>query len=627
MADEKESKGLPRPTEKSIEAFAKTMEARWGEFWKETRHRKDLRFRKAKVDFGPSGIPEAYKTFTTEVRTPDLQYNAQQAQALVLSNAPQPVIRVSKAGLEAKATLAERFCRAALSRVNESKTVCAGVTGAQVCSGFGMYCSYPRPGAWPEYPTQADAETPEDYDKRTEEWKKAQSFMEVFVLRSVPVDTVAFKEDDRGISRLVEIKKVDGQELLERFSNALHEAASSGLAIDAYEEGRDVEVIEYWDRQWRALYTKNPKGKEGHLLDVWEHKFGLVPYFLAEAYTTGELEPLEKYIPLLAPMYAEAEENNRLHTMRTCVAHFTAFPQYYIYIKETQNYMIDETTGQPKVFTMKPGEIPQIPPGCEIRSVNLISGFDLQAALKDSDMRMKEFALPPIATGNAPSGDSAGYETAMLRRFLISLLNPLVQGRAKALAPMYRFWMYSIKYIVSEKVYVHEEAADEAGQKGQRGEPIGLGPDDIADWDVGVYISPDPQLDAVALEQHGWATTQGGGCSMERYLTDYVRLAAPEEELEKIDADRIYKVLEPAEIEKTRIWITSYGMTERILAGEDADAVVNDMQRTVSGMGKGSGGQPRVPGVRMPVAPPIGESPTFTPPYAEGGGLGPGGGI
>jgi len=618
MADEKEPKGLPRPTEKSIEAFAKTMKGRWDAFQTATKHRKDLRFRNAEVNFGPSGIPEAYKTFTTEVRTPDLQYNAQQAQALVLSNAPQPVIRVSKAGLEAKATLAERFLRGALTRANEAKAVDSGVTGGQVCSGLGVYCSYPRPGAWPEYPTQADAETAEDYDNRTEEWKKAQSFMEVFVLRSVPVDTLSFREDDRGISRLIETKKVDGQELLERFGDALREAASSGLSLDSYEEGRDVEVIEYWDRQWRVLYVKNPKGKEGHLLDVWEHKFGRVPYFVAPAYTTGELEPLEKYIPLLWPMYAEAEENNRLHTMRTCVAHFTAFPQYYIYIKETQSYMIDETTGQPKVFTMKPGEMPQIPPGCEIRTVNLVSGFDLQAALRDSDMRMKEFALPPIATGNAPSGESAGWNTAMLRRFLISLLDPLVQGRAKALAEMFRFWLECIKYHVGEKVYVHEEAANEAGRKGARGEPIALGPDDIADWDVDVFISPDPQLDAVPLEQHGMVLMQNGALSMDSFMQDYRRRAAPEEEIAAIDADNAFRVLWPAELEKMRVWLTTTTMTERILGGEGGEAVANEIGRTGAGLGKGSGGQPRMPGVGMPVAPPIGQSPTFTPPGAEG---------
>jgi len=622
MADKKKPEGLSRPTEKQVEAFAKTMEGRWGKFWTETKHRRDLRFRRAKVDFGPSGIPEAFKATTTEIRTPDLQYNAQQAQALLLSNSPQPMIRVSKEGLEEKASLAERWLRAALARANEQKAVCAGVAGGQVCSGLGIYCSYPRPAAWPDYPDQEEGETAKEYDKRSEEWKHAQPFLSTFEIRSVSADTFAVLEDDLGNAASVEVKKVNEPELMKTFgifrtSDGKYEAASSGLPPDSTEEGREADVIEYWNRQWRVLYAKNPNGKDGRMLDVWAHPFKRIPYFIAPGYTTGELEPLDKYIPLLGPMYAEAEENNRLHTLRTSVAHFTAWPFYYLKIKETQQYVLDETTNQPKAFHLKQGEIPQVPPGAEIAAVPLVSGFDLQAALRDSDMRMKEFALPPIATGNAPSGESAGYNTAMLRRFLISLLDPLVKGRATALAEMFRFWMWSIKYVVGEKVYVHEEAADEAGQKGRKGDPIGLGPDDIADWEVDVYISPDPQLDAVQLEQHGMVMMNNEACSKESFLKEYRRLAAPEEEIAAIDADNAFKVLWPAELEKLRVWITTTGMTERILAGEGAESVVNEITRTGQGLGKGSGGQPRTPGVGMPVAMPIGESSTYTPPGAE----------
>ena len=604
-----------------VTEFAALMKERWQPFHDEVKRRRDLRFRKAKVDFGPSGIPKAYQTVTTEMRTPDLQYNAQQAQALVLSNRPQPTIRVSKSGLESKASEGERWLMAALARGNEASHACAGVADSQNCYGFGLYCTYPRRNAWLDYPSQAEGESDKDYDQRTEEWKKdkAAAFASRFEFRSVPIDTVAFVEDSMGIEAVIEVKKVNEWELMKKFGlyrtgQDTYEAAESGVSEETYVPGRQAEVIEYWNRQWRVLYVKNPTGNKGKMLDVWEHGFGRVPYFLATAYLTGEIDPLERYIPLLWPMYAEAEENNRLHTMRTCVAHFTAFPQYYIRLNETQQYVLDETTHEPKVFTMTPGEMPQLPPGGEIVPVNLVSGFDLQAALKDSDERMRQFALPPIATGNAPSGESAGWNTAMLRHFLISLLNPPVQGRATAIAEVFRFWLWCVKNVCVETVYVYEEAAREAGQKGRRGEPIGLSAKDIADWEVGVVIDPDPQLDAIALEAHGWSLVQGGGCSMERHFTDYARLAAPEEEIEKIDADNAFKVLWPAELEKMRNLITTTNLTERAMTNSaPAASLVSEIMRE-TGLGKGSGGQPRVPGVRMPAAPPIGESPTYAPP-------------
>jgi len=606
-----------------VEDFAATMKEQWQSFHDLTKKRRLRRMRKEKVDFGKAGIPKAYRDVTTEVRTPDLQYNAQQAQALLLSNSPQVAIRPSKSGLEEASSIAERYCMAALARGDEKTGASAAVSGGQVCSGFGMYCSYPRPDAWPDYPTQADGETLEGYDKRTEEWKKgkAESFLDRFVYRSVPVETVAFLTD---MSALVEIKKVNEWELLKKFGlyrtgQDKYEAAGEGIAPDSYVPGRECEVIEYWNKQWRALYVKSPRGEGGHMLDVWEHRFGRIPYFLAPAYMMGDTDIDERFIPLLWPMYAEAEENNRLQTMRTCVAHFTAFPKYYIRLKDSESYVLDETTGDPKTFSFAEDALQQCPPGGEIVPVNLVSGFDLQAALRDSNDRMKSFALPPIATGNAPSGDSAGWNTAMLRRFLISLVDPLVQGRARALAEMFRFWLWCVKNVCVETVYVYEEASREAGLKGRKGEPVGLSAKDIADFDVAVYISPDPQLDAVALESHGWDVTQDGGCSMGRYLKDYVRLAAPEEELQAIDEDNAFKVLWPAELEKMRVWLTTTGMTERVLAGEGGEAVSKEIARTGAGLGKGSPGQPRQPGLRMPTNMGVGESPTFTPPYAEEG--------
>jgi len=488
---DKNDTGLPRPTEQMVTEFAALMKDRWGEFHELTAKRRRLRMCKEPVFTAPNGIPAAFKGATTEVRTPDLQYNAQQAQALVLSNTPQPYIRVSKAGLEAMSTLGERWLRGALARGNEGTDACAGVTGSQICYGFGVYCSYPRPDAWPDYPSQADGESEEDYDGRTEEWKKdkALAFNERFVFRSVPVETIAFTPDRSGV---IEVKKVNEWELMKKFGlyrtgQGVYEASQSGTAEGSYTPGAETEVIEYWNSQWRVLYAKNPSGKEGKLLDVWEHGFGRVPYFIAPAYTLGDLDPVEKYIPLLWPMYREAEENNRLHTMRTAVAHFTAWPYYYIRMIATGELVIDEKTNQPKVFEFSRDGVMQVPPGGEIVPVNLVSGFDLQAALRDSDERMREFALPPIATGNAPSGESAGWNTAMLRRFLISLLDPLVQGRAKALAEMFRFWLWCVKNVCVEKVYVYEEAAQEAGQKGRRGEPIGLSAKDIADWEITEY--------------------------------------------------------------------------------------------------------------------------------------------
>jgi hypothetical protein len=609
---------LPPPTEQQILSLAAMGERRFQEKHANITHWRDQRWRRSKVLFGAggAGIPTAFKNVAVEQHTPEFQYQGQQAKALMMANDPVVSVRPPSKDAEPKATKVERFVNAADARLEEQTHSSEAGRDTQVHYGEALNKFFPRRNFWPDYPRKDKGEDAEDYTKRTEEWKKGQSLTAVFEDTHVPLDTCYYFTDPNGISGVIEVKNVNEWELMERYGLARtgdgeYTRSESGLPVTTSEAGREAKVIEYWNRQYRAQLVQGAKG--GTMLDVWKHNFGRVPYFIAGAYRTGEAETALQHVPLLWALYAEGDENNRLHTMITAVAYMCGFPSYYIKMTETGSYVMDETTNQPKVFDIIPGKAPQVPPGGQLEIIGLVAGFDLQQAMRDSDERMKKYALPPIATGNAPSGDSAGWNTQMLRHFLVTLLDPLVTGWAQQLAERTRFMLWCIKNVVKETVYVNEELLTETKRKTGKREPICIGPDDILDYDVTVKIDPELEMNSIARESHGMTLMQGGGCSQMRFLTDYCRLDAPEEELFEIDVDAAVSALSEVQIPILTQWVQAAGATEQVLEGATPEQVMTDMAQTQAGLGKGSPMQPREPGVRMPSAIPMGESPTYSP--------------
>jgi len=612
-----------QPTATQVEAFAKKMQERCQKRNSQIEYRRALRWRDLPVTFGDeakgkAGIPSLYRRTTVEIRSPILQYNGQEAMALLNSNAPTTAIRIGNSDNQTVATRAERWCNGGRARLEEATGARYKTIDTQIFYYAGIRKCHPRRKYWDDYPSKDDDEADEDFNKRTEAYKKGQSLLGCFEYSHIPIDTFfAAPEDSHGIPACCEIKKVNTKELMEEFGLTVADqeylTTAAGVSATGTDDSmRTTEVIEYWNRDFRVLVTKGKKAKE---IDVWEHGFGRVPYFVADAYETGETDEALRYIPLLWPLYPEVEENNRLHTMRTNVANLTGFPKWYIYNAATGQVVLDETTNEPKVYDFE-GPPNQLGPGQELRQIELHSGFDLQAALADSDNRLMTYALPPVASGKAPSSESAGWNTAMLRRFMISLLDPLIQGLANQEAEIDRFKLWCVKHIIGEKVYVNADVIEGSKKVGE--EAIAIGPDDIeklADYDLTVRIDPNLQLDRIPQEKHGWELVLAGGRSMRKWLEQDCGDEAPEEEMFRIDVDKMAnRMWEEVFFPQMIAWAQARAAGEGVLAGGKAEDIVREDEAAQSGLGKGSPGLPRTPGVGMPPAMPIGQSPTYKPP-------------
>jgi len=614
------AKKAKQPTASQIEKIAKRMQERCQQRNADIEYRRQLRWREYPVRFGDdekSGIPAMYKRTTIEIHSPIIEYNVQEAVALLSSNQPTTAIRVQNSDNQAMATKAERWDAGGRARLEEKTGALAKTRDTQVAYYAGIRKCHPRRKYWEDYPESVEGEDDADYNKRTDKYVKDQNLLDVFEYCHVPIDTFfADPEDSHGIPRCCEVKKVPEKETLEEFDfirtkDGEYLKTGAGVVADKDDPSRTCEVIEYWDRKYRVIVAKGKKPTE---IDVWEHPFGRVPYFKAAAFETGETDEAKRYVPLLWAMYPEVEENNRLHTMRTNVAYQTGFPRWYIANAVTQQLALDEKTGEPIVYDFN-GPPNQLGPGQTLVQVELHSGFDLQAALKDSDDRLRAYALPPVASGKAPSGESSGWNTANLHRFMVSLLGPLVEGLASQEAEIARFKLWCIRHVIGQKVYVNADVMDGKRKTGE--EAIALGPDDIdklGDFDLTIRIDPNLEMDRIPQEKHGWELVTSGGRSMRYWLENDCGNEAPEEEMFNIEVDQSVARLKEQNQAKMQAWIDARGAVEGVLGGGSAESVVREDEAAQAGLGKGSPGMPRTPGSLMPSAPPIGVSPTYTPP-------------
>jgi len=618
------AKKAKQPTVGQIEKIAKRMQERCQQRNADIEYRRQLRWREYPVHFGddeknPSGIPAMYKRTTVEIHSPIIEYNVQEAVALLSSNQPTTAIRIQNSDNQATATKAERWDAGGRARLEEKTGALAKTRDTQVAYYAGIRKCHPRRKYWEDYPESVEGEDDADYNKRTDKYVKDQNLLAVFEYCHVPIDTFfADPEDSHGIPRCCEVKMVPEKETLEEFGfgrtkDGEYLKTGAGVVEDSNDPSRTCKVIEYWDRTYRVLVVKG--AKTAVELDVWEHPFERVPYFKAAAFETGETDEAKRYVPLLWPMYPEVEENNRLHTMRTNVAYQTGFPRWYIANAATQQLALDEKTGEPIVYDFN-GPPNQLGPGQTLVQVELHSGFDLQAALRDSDERLRAYALPPVASGKAPSGESSGWNTANLHRFMVSLLGPLVDGLASQEAEIARFKLWCIRHVIGQKVYVNADVMDGKRKTGE--EAIALGPDDIdklGDFDLTIRIDPNLEMDRLPQTQAGWNRVKEGGQSMRQHLEEDCGNEAPEEEMERIDVDKMAnRMFEEVFFPQAVAWAQARAAGEGVLGGASAESVMREDEASQATIGKGSPNLPRTPGLRMPAAPPIGVSPTYSPP-------------
>lgn len=571
-----------------------------------------LRFREP----GQTVIPEEYQGTSVEVLTAEIENSGSAQTGILATSKAIAHVPPPTETQRARTTQMERWLNFGHAELEAKSPADAPVSDSQVHGGIGFYKCFPRrkEERWPDYPQPRNGEESDaEYLKRADDYKANQSLDAVFYYGFAPQITVYGRKDGRGIAELLEVKEVQTSDLLVDWPGFLSEIGLEEFSIPDLPVA--VKVYEYWNRQYRAFVVEGTMKKGGRklpkqTLNVWEHGFGLVPYFEAPAIETNEVDEEKRYRPLLAGLYAEAPLNNRLRTMATSVAFFTGWPFYYVKTIQTGELVMDPEEKTPRVFALVPGKMPQLGLGQEIVQIGLQAGEELRQAILDSDMRMLRYAAPDILQGQSPGADFPGVGLQKLHRLSVARLDPLAKGRAKALSEMYRFMLWSVKHVIGERVYV--SGYDVAEGQTAKWKPIALAPDDIVSMNVSVKVEPDVPIDRIGLEKHGLELLNNRAISKIEFQQDYRGKENPEEILAAIEADKVIDLAN----EEIRLLVMEQlrgaDAAARIIQGQTPEQEFARIKAERTALGKGSPGQPREEGLRMSPAPLAGgESPTF----------------
>jgi hypothetical protein len=621
---------MPKPKPRQIAADAHDLKDR--RFKKrdldlEARHRD--RFREGTVD-----VPTAYKKTATVVRTPIIQEEGRQVAALVHADAiphvvpPTPEDQASTTRCEQWLMAAEQELEAAFGN-NAMKN-----TQAQIHDGIAWrYRGAKRKpyDGQPTAPNNGDMDDIEaidalvEFDEKNDAYKREAGISAVFDDRHVPTGTMYTIGDVFNPLRVYEIKDVDEAEFMATYNvrkdrdgqwqKVDKDAITTMPSGDPVDMGntreKTIRVIEYWDREWCMILVENIQKRWMGLrnqqlplvLEEWEHGWGRVPYFARPAFENEVSEEEHRFESPLNGLYAEVPHHNAVETMKLNVMWLTGYPSWQIITKESGDQILDDS-GNPKTqIEFTPGYMFQAAPGQQVASMPMENGQLLPQEAALSAARLQQFSLSPIAKGVSPGADTANSALSQLRRLQRSSLNPMADNTARQYREMWKFMLQRVQEL-GESVYVYARDS---------GEMIGLAPEDIPTLNVQSKVEPDTGQDALLVEK----------AAREAYLTgaitelEYHELRGKENPDEYVSAsalDRLRRSFEPELFEATKAAFGQTGAIMRLIAAQQetgdaksaVESIMNDftgLQRgQVSGMGSGSGGQPRSEGVRSPFA-------------------------
>lgn len=254
--------------------------------------------------------------------------------------------------------------------------------------------------------------------------------------------------------------------------------------------GDTVECIRYYDARWYWYFVDGkPVGKPK------EHRMPGCPIFLFKGIPTSSPNRAEQIQGVTWGMIGLEKLFNDLVTRKADTAFTRGEPHPVVYATDVSIAAMPE---QP-TLRWKPGEVPYIPPGWDIKDA--FAGFKAEepdALLNLIQQIWQRNGLNPIAQGQSPGADPAGYTVNTLQNAAQNLYEVLADNEARAWETVCDFIRRMIRQTIRETVYLSVPMAD--GAAGGT-EWLGLGPDDIDETPCEVTIDPLGDANRLAVRE------------------------------------------------------------------------------------------------------------------------------
>lgn len=358
---------------------------------------------------------------------------------------------------------------------------------------------------------RGEEESNRDYLKRTEEQLKRAGMP--FGIR--PIDKLAlfYQEDEDGVSRavIVERKLRDDwmaedrlrklrksrQRNVDEDGNPIPDPHVAGAPVDAASSestGDTVECIRYYDRRWYAYMV------EGKLIDCDEHQLPDCPIILIPGIPTGSPNKSEALQGVTWGMYEMERFLNDILTREWDNAFRFQNPKVVITTPQDGTLMYeDEARTRPTVLKLDDPEIAQLNPGQQIQ--NITQGWQSYDTSKVVGVALQMFersGLNPIASGESPGADPAGYTVNSLQGAAQNLYEVLLDNEARAWEKLCDLARLTVRDTLNETVYLSVPMAD---NKEGGTEWLALSPDDVDETPTVVYIDPLSDANRLSIRQ------------------------------------------------------------------------------------------------------------------------------
>jgi len=354
------------------------------------------------------------------------------------------------------------------------------------------------------------------------------------VVERKPYAQVAQALRNRGI-------EIEEREKLRQLAN---NAAWSWPEDVGTDEGDTVLTMRYYDRRWYCYIV------EGQIKDgPREHGLPGVPVIDAFGRVTSASNLADAIEGALWGMEGQELAVNDMMTLALDVAYTYSRPRFAV--KTAPDGMVPESgDGKPPMLDLSnENGVPFLPPGAEV--VNVLQGFEpmLQMPLLSLLMSFwQRGAVNPVAQGQAPGANAAGYTVAALTANAEEIDYPEVAAEQAQLGDVVDFVRRMVRDTIKDTVYLLSPLRDD-DPNGQA-EWLGLGPEDVSEASAEVIVDAQAENNKLAKRQSLIEGHRGGYVSKRRVQTQGYQIEDTEAEDREIAVEQGWQRLLPWIVEQ-----------------------------------------------------------------------------
>jgi len=578
-------------------ALRKRLEQRWADRNTEMEFFRRMRF----MEIEPR-VPVAYDS--TVVRTPKAHQIIERMTGTLTTNPVEitvpPAANTAKA--QEQSSKMEKWTKLALEQLqkqagedNIERFVEHLLVDAHACWRLLYARNY-----WPRYPKREKGESGEDYDDRTEQWKKGQPLpiswstvdpLQVFPMFSEMGLVCVLESDKRDVATLT-----PDQWQLTKKSPELWEL----IRGEAQAQGQ-VEFTQVWYRDVR-IYAVN-----GQIVDRQKHHYGAPPYIYGMGIGTTSRESGKMAVSVLYPLryILPAFDTVLSQKLTACSLYGWPTPIW----KASKDRLGGDGNLTESRMELVPGETMTLWPDEEIGFLEWKGSVpDLDELIGLLNSMVDQAGLAQVLFGIDPTGES-GYRLNQLISAARTKFKPIISHTERALEQLIHALYDIVEFQIKEPVYLYSKGK----AKGTAGW-IGLGPDDLNGYrQVEVKLSPIMPTDAYARSSMTINQVKSGLLDVRTALEDLGR-EQPEEIMDALLADewkrdpQVKAVLIEEALKRMKLKIEK---TKEIAVSELIQllpslppAFQQAVMMVMQGAGGPGGGQPRMPPAGTGLRPP-----------------------